>query len=389
MVLSNSTSRKEVLRMKEQLPPLHVLFPVQSHPTSHEEPAAASDGTQNRGKRTVCDLLPFFSYGARVKLIDKIKVAIEPEQQNPAAEATQLGPAELHRLYAGTLVPQHRYLSTALNEAVNSPEIGPHPSKWLAGLSGIDLPKLVDRWLKTNRSTDYEQLYCIGLAPESGQLTAVLTVKRGSGYSGGPRTAGSKEHVAFWVDWGQGFHYEGTASVAVHDFGWLPPAGLEYNVSLPGDLLGRARANCRDGKTVKVRAVLSWDTPPSTTDPNAPVIWGDVMECRVLIPARQEKTNEKRWITTARDAEDEEVYSDGRIVDAAIKALAGMSFGAKAGMTVAPSGTLTRAGMTDRSFTIKAEEIEDGGMTFSLHVWNHGCAMPEQAAAGFCQQGKG
>jgi hypothetical protein len=361
--------------MRGKLPPLHVLFPLLRRPANSVQRTPGRD--EGRNAQAEIDIadhcpLPFYSYGARVKLIDQIKLAIDPGRSNLRVEPKTLSPAELHRLYEGALVPQHRYLSTALSEAVNSPEIAPHPSKWLSGVSGIDLPKVVDAWLNTNRNTEYEQLYCIGLDPDTGQLTAVVTVKRGSGYSGGPRTAGSREYVAFWVDWGSGFQYEGTASVAVYDFGWLPSAGLEYNVSLPIDLLSRIQPGCEGRQTVKVRAVLSWNTPPSTTDPNAPVIWGNGMECRIPIPTIQEcrANNQPACPAETGTAEMERAGIDGQIVDAAIRALKGMAFGSHAGLTVTPDGAIANSGVTEGSFTINARDIQDGGTTFTLHVWN-------------------
>jgi hypothetical protein len=97
-------------------------------------------------------------------------------------------------------------------------------------------------------------------------------------------TAGSREFVVFWADWGSGFQYEGTTSVAVHDFSNLPAAGLEYKVFLPVDVLAHARPGSKGAKTVKVRAVLSWNTPPSTSDPCAPVVWGNSLDGVILIP---------------------------------------------------------------------------------------------------------
>jgi hypothetical protein len=398
MASSNHKSTKEVLRMRKNFSPLHVLFPLKTRLANSADRRPLRDGARNAQVRTDGanrSPLPFFSYGAKVKLIDKIKLEINPDQSDQRVEPKTLSPAELHRLYAGTLVPQHRYLSTALTEAVNSPDIAPHPSKWLASVPGIDLPKLTGTWLSTNRNAEYEQLYCIGLASDTGQLTGVLTVKRGSGYSGGPHTAGSREYVAFWVDWGSGFKYEGTASVRVHDFGWLPSAGLEYNVSLPIDLLSRARLKSEVGKIVKVRAVLSWNTPPSTTDPNAPVVWGNVMECRILIPPSDKARvgSQLRSLGTAGTEESDETNVDGQIVDAAIKALKGMAFGLNAGLTVAPDGVTTNSGVTDQSFTINAQEIQDG-TTCALRIWKrssaNGDAMSnlEHSSAGFCPQEK-
>jgi hypothetical protein len=271
---------------------------------------------------------PTFPHRPKVRLIDKIRFAINPRESIETAEPKTLTPGEMHRLYAGTSVPEHRYLAPSLTEAVNSPELAPHPAKWLAGVSGIDLNKVVNAWLNTNRSTEFEQLYCIGLDPETGQLTGVLTVKQGHGYSGKPCTAGSREYVAFWVDWGSGFRYEGTASVAVYDFGWLPPAGLEYNVSLPVDLLSRLRSRRESLNTVKVRAVLSWGTPSSTADPNGPVVWGNILESRIPIPP----------IQASREANQ--------------------------------LACLASTGATDRGLTINAGVTKDSDPPFTLYVSN-------------------
>jgi hypothetical protein len=228
--------------------------------------------------------------GAKVMFIDKIKRTSQPERAihpNQAIQASKpklLSASELHQLYDGTSVPAHRYLSGLLSTAVNSPAIAMDPAKWLAGISVIDLPGVVANWLNTNKSTAYEQLNSIGLDANTSRLTGVLAVKQRSGYAGGPSTAGSREFVAFWVDWGSGFQYQGTTSVAVHDFSSLPADGLEYKVFLPVDLPAHAQPGSKDARTVNVRAVLSWNTPPSTTDPCAPVVWGNSLDGIILIP---------------------------------------------------------------------------------------------------------
>ena len=70
---------------------------------------------------------------------------------------------------------------------------------------------------KTDGDTSFEELGCIGYDPAEDAVVGVFTVKRPSGYSGGPCTAGSTEHVAFWVDWGSGWEYVGTTATTVHD----------------------------------------------------------------------------------------------------------------------------------------------------------------------------
>jgi hypothetical protein len=228
--------------------------------------------------------------GGTVEFSDEINQAVYPAQamhsEPPilASKPMLLSAAELHKLYAGTSVPAHRYLAALLNTAANSQAIALDPSKWLAGISEINLSEVVEAWLNTNRNTAYEQLSSIGLDAYTSRLTGVLTVKQRSGYAGGPMTAGSREFVVFWADWGSGFQYEGTTSVAVHDFSSLPAAGLEYKVFLPVDVLAHARPGSKGAKTVKVRAVLSWNTPPSTTDPCAPVVWGNSLDGVILIP---------------------------------------------------------------------------------------------------------
>jgi hypothetical protein len=210
--------------------------------------------------------------------------AIYPAQAILASREKLLSPDELHQLYDGTSVPAHRYLAGLLSTAVNSPEIVPDPAKWLAGISEVNLSGVVEAWLSTRGSTEYEQLNSIGLDAHTSRLTGVVRVKQRSGYLGGPSTAGSREYVAFWVDWGSGFHYEGTTSVAVHDFSSLPAAGLEYKVFLPVDVRSHAQPGSKGAKKVKVRAVLSWNTPPPATDSGAPVVWGNSLDGVILIP---------------------------------------------------------------------------------------------------------
>ena len=109
------------------------------------------------------------------------------------------------------LSPAHRFTASLLVAVAGRggrlPGIALDPSKWFAELSGINLTSVVDAWLSTNRSVEFEQLNSMGLDSQTGQLTGVLRLKRGSSYSGGPSTAGSREFVAFWVDWGSGFEY--------------------------------------------------------------------------------------------------------------------------------------------------------------------------------------
>lgn len=94
--------------------------------------------------------------------------------------------------------------------------------------------------------------------------------------------------MAYWADFGQDctYSYLGTVQVNTHDYDRLPVGGLCYAAPTPVDL-GKFR---RDGDTPvigRVRAVLSWGTPPSTTDPDAVPYWGNRLDVHVqLRPGR-------------------------------------------------------------------------------------------------------
>ena len=148
----------------------------------------------------------------------------------------------------------------------------------------LDLGDIFDTLAKTDGNTDFEELGCIGYDPVEDALVGVITIKRPSGYSGGPCTAGSTEYVAFWMDWGSGLEYVGTASVKVHDV-TVPPGGLRYAVFLPIASFSHRRA-CVDGPVQpKVRAILSWAAAPPTGNPDWVPTWGNREETTVQLPA--------------------------------------------------------------------------------------------------------
>ena len=267
---------------------------------------------------------------AKVQLPEEIAPAIDLGQPIEAAAPKALSPVELHHVYSGTSVPQHRYLASLLAASAGSPALNSvvkesspatalaKPAVYFGGISDINLSSLVESWLNTNGNTSYEELDCVGLDPNTSQLAGVIQIKQGSGYSGGPCTAGSKEFVVFWVDWGSGWEYAGTTSVAVHDFSAIPADGLQYNVFLPVNLLSHAQPCTNGPQTAKVRAVLSWNTPPPTTNPHAPVVWGNSLEGLILIPPGQAISDGEQvpFLSAVGDVDTTLIGSDGRITDA-------------------------------------------------------------------------
>jgi hypothetical protein len=155
---------------------------------------------------------------------------------------------------------------------------------------GLDLGQAIAKLEQTSADVEYEQLECLGLdesTPE--RLVATLRIKRPTGYSGNLCEAGSTEYVAFWADWDDRceWTYLGTAQINVHDIAKIPSQGLCYSAILPVDLTHHRRS-CKQPKIGRVRAVLSWQVPPSTTDPNKLEYWGNRLDTHVQIAPGEE-----------------------------------------------------------------------------------------------------
>ena len=76
-------------------------------------------------------------------------------------------------------------------------------NKYLSSLK-VDISAVIAALAATNGNTDFEQLECIELEEGDGgpdALIGTLQIKLPSGYLGGPCFAGSREYVAFWIDW--------------------------------------------------------------------------------------------------------------------------------------------------------------------------------------------
>jgi hypothetical protein len=234
-------------------------------------------------------------------LLEAAKVQLPPDVASVvAADAIiklqapkTLSAAELGAQYAQTAVPPHRFLQHQIQSALRNPANLTASSFYLASL-GVDVSTVVAALAATNGDTAFEQLECIGLEEGDGgpdALIGTLVIKLPTGYLGSPCFAGSREYVAFWIDWGAGWVWVGTPSTNVHDIAAIPAEGLSYAVYLPVDLNAH-RKLCEDGPvTAKVRAILSWDSPPPPTNPNFVPVWGNRLETNILVnPGPTQKT---------------------------------------------------------------------------------------------------
>lgn len=190
-------------------------------------------------------------------------------------------------------VEPHRFGTTALHPLIAEGGFNPEfvqaaSLEWSA--LGIDLASVVGALENTKANVTYEELECVGIdetVPE--RLVATFRIKRSTGYSGNLCQHGSVEYVAFWADWEDQctWTYLGTAQVNVHDISKTPAAGLCYSAILPVDLTHHRR-NCTKPKIARIRAVLSWSVPPSTTDPDSLTYWGNRLDTHIQISPGEE-----------------------------------------------------------------------------------------------------
>ena len=234
-------------------------------------------------------------------------------QAKEASAATvaphRFGFAELHALLAS---PDQQF-----QVAVNA--------EWKA--AGIDLAAALAALDNTKADVSYEELKCLGLEYNLDRLVATFKIKRPVGYSGGLCTTGSKEYVSFWADWDNtcDWKYLNTVAVDVHDVATIPPDGLAYSAILPVDL-NAVRRPCEGGpKIARIRAVLSWNAPPSTIDPDALNHWGNRVDAHVQIrPGRSVPPNVPHVsIVGGIGVADIDVFGDGMTLPAATFAFGG------------------------------------------------------------------
>ena len=186
-----------------------------------------------------------------------------------------------------TSVEPHRFglnnLQSVLKSgALNPPTIAAKAAEWKA--VGLNFQAALAALEDTSGDVSYEQLDCLGLDYNREWLGATFAIKRPFGYNGDLCANGSQEYIAFWADWDDTcqWTYLGTAKVEVHDFSQVPADGIHYTAIWPVNL-DPYRMPCDQPKVARLRAVLSWNTPPSTTNPDDVPYWGNRLDSHVQI----------------------------------------------------------------------------------------------------------
>jgi len=278
------------------LPLVRAVLSWQSIPTSPTFPVTWGNALDRHiqlkpGPTTILDIIEDLFEDDVLRVLAKEMVATVALIQIPPPDPTPLPLAQLTGLYIGKekQVPAHRLGFAETYSALSAPAV----SCELVADKIAQIPAVKIDWANTvgvltEKDVDltFEQLDYVGLEGAAGfeRLVATLRVKQNEGYSDDICSTGSFEYVAFWADWDNkcAFTYLGTVAVRVHDINRPAGKDLCYTAVLPVDL-SRHREGCEVPKIARVRAVLSWDVPPSTTNPNALNFWGNFIDAHVRI----------------------------------------------------------------------------------------------------------
>jgi hypothetical protein len=273
------------------LPRVRAILSWQAIPSDPSFPVSWGNALECRtslkpGPTTVLDAIE--------NLFDEDALASETTKDESAAPLLTSAPAPLTlaqraEIYSGK-IPAHRFAYQDVHDALSHPAVD---SEWVADKMGefaalkIDWANAVGALTEQDTDVTFEQLDSVALEARPGceQLVATFRVKQSAGYSGSFATAGSFEHVAFWADWDDmsTFTYLGTVPVQVHDINRPTGEDICYVAALPVDL-SAYRTGRATTKIARIRAVLSWAVPPSTTNPNAMNSWGNSMDALVRLP---------------------------------------------------------------------------------------------------------
>jgi len=142
--------------------------------------------------------------------------------------------------------------------------------------------------LPISGNTYYEELACVGYHPQQKRLEAVVYVYQPSGYGTDVCGAGTPEYVRFYISYDNGVTWQdqGMTSFQVYNIPEGTEGGkrLEYAASLS---INPTRKLCQFNPLIRVRAILSWNSPPPANQPNWSPVWGNVREAEILVEPRR------------------------------------------------------------------------------------------------------
>jgi hypothetical protein len=164
--------------------------------------------------------------------------------------------------------------------------------------------------LKIEKDTTYESLAGLSYSPQSERLRAMIRIKKQTGYSAADSDQGSTEYVRFYISYDGGGAWLDQGMRALNIFDNTDATAQDPGVTL--------RIRPRELSSLqgfqRVRAILSWNSPPPVLNPNWTPIWGDVAEAEVRIAGSEFLIPEKLINTP-----DAELNHDGAAAESLIQ----------------------------------------------------------------------
>jgi len=242
--------------------------------------------------------------------IDDLKKAIKE------VEPPKPGFAELAATYKKAKVAPHRFGFSMLQKAMQTKDLALKNS--IVDIFEVQKFSFLDSLVNLQKlkcNTNYEELFCVGADYNQEALIGTLKIKQSSGYSGDLCKKGSKEYVSFYIQEEENCNWihAGTTFVEVHDIENIPAGGLSYSVILPYDF-SNLKKNCSDPQVLKVRAILSWNTPPQGLNCSH---WGNVVESYVQLKPRVHVGTGPKMVIVGGIATDEINPFSGRTIPGA------------------------------------------------------------------------
>jgi len=163
------------------------------------------------------------------------------------------------------IVPSERFGYKLLQESLSTPNLEALENiKLLFTNNSLDFNNSVAGFSKLKCNTNFEELKCIGLDYHNEALVGTFRIKKPIGYNGNLCTKGSTEYVTFWIQTEECQWVKiNTAKVQVHDIATIPSEGISYSAILPFNL-DKLKKSCKDPQVFKIRAVLSWNSIPTS-----------------------------------------------------------------------------------------------------------------------------
>ena len=134
--------------------------------------------------------------------------------------------------------------------------------------------------LNIKGDTVYESITGVSYCPQLQQLRATIKIKQDNGYSLGIGTDGSQEYVRFYLSYDDGATWQDQGLSAVYVINVPGPKPIVFLVTLqfnPDEDFGLIE------NLPRVRAILSWNSPPPAATPDWTPVWGNVMDAQIQI----------------------------------------------------------------------------------------------------------